>query len=65
MILMPNKETLVDEGFRVSLIETAFFISMLQTYSNELLGEKVAFQGVDENSIVSIVSKLLIMTANK
>ena len=25
MILMPNKETLVDEGFRVSLIETAFF----------------------------------------
>ena len=24
-ILMPNKETLVDEGFRVSLIETAFF----------------------------------------
>lgn len=55
-ILMPKIETLVDEGFRVSLIETAFFISMLQTYSNELLGEKVAFQGVDKNSIVSIVS---------
>ncbi|WP_180978050.1 hypothetical protein [Mageeibacillus indolicus] len=53
---MPKIETLVDEGFRVSLIETAFFISMLQTYSNELLGEKVAFQGVDKNSIVSIVS---------
>ncbi len=62
---MHKIETFVDEGFRVSLIETAFFISMLQTYSNELLGEKVAFQGVDENSIVSIVSKLLIMTANK
>ncbi len=62
---MHKIETFVDEGFRVSLIETAFFISMLQTYSNELLGEKVAFQGVDKNSIVSIVSKLLIMTANK
>ncbi|ADC91285.1 hypothetical protein HMPREF0868_0169 [Mageeibacillus indolicus UPII9-5] len=72
---MPKIETLVDEGFRVSLIETAFFDGKFEiphirwgderTYSNELLGEKVAFQGVDKNSIVSIVSKLLIMTANK
>lgn len=53
---MHKIETFVDEGFRVSLIETAFFISMLQTYSNELLGEKVAFQGVDKNSMVPIVS---------